>query len=186
MFNILKDINNPHFIELYDIYMLTSLPERLLYLLNASIFTIDAYTAKLYQKENINPLYINKDYLLSNLHEIEKLFDLIAALKIKVDDIYIDNTVYTKDNIIIIDPDFYKLSMRPESEIRTWNKRNILVLFQSMIEDSDGMLYEEREDLIEWFRDTFYVDEITENSNVTDSIAKELKYVKKPIDIIRR
>ena len=166
--------------------MLTTLPERILYSLNAINFMIDGYTTKFYQKESINPLCIDKDYLLSNLYEIEKLFNIISSTGIKVDDIFIDNIVYTKDRIIIIDPDFYRISKSKESEIKSWNKRNILILFQSMIEETIGLYHEERQKLISWFEDTFFEEKITENTNVTDNIAKELKYVKKPIDVIRK
>lgn len=186
VFDILKDIDNPNFIKLYDTYMLTTLFERILYSLNAICFSIDAYTAKLYQKENINPLYINKEYLLYNLSEIEKLLNLISSLGIKVDDIHTGNTVYTKDRIIIIDPDFFKLSHTSESRIKSWNKRNVLVLFQSMIEDSKELKCKDRKALLDWFDDNFSVSKVTEDINITYNIAKQLKYVKKPIDIIRK
>lgn len=186
VFNILKDINNPHFIELYDIYMLTSLPERLLYFLNASIFTIDAYTAKYYKKDYIDPLYINKDYLLSNLHEIEKIFCELSRYRVKVGDIHANNTVYTNDTITIIDPDFFQLSTSSQLEIEILNKRHIITLFESMIENSSGLFYDERNALLDWVDDNFTKDSITENSNVTDFIAKQLRHVKKPIDLVKK
>lgn len=186
VFNILKDINNPNFIKLYDIYMLTTLKERFSYLLNITKFRIDAYTAKYYKKDYIDPLYINKDYLLSNLHEIEKIFCELSRYRVKVGDIHANNTVYTNDTITIIDPDLFELSTSSQSEIEILNKRHIIKLFESMIENSSGLFYDERNALLDWVDDNFTKDSITEKTNVTDFIAKQLRHVKRPIDLVRK
>lgn len=186
VFNILKDINNPNFIKLYDIYMLTTLKERFSYLLNITKFRIDAYTAKYYKKDYIDPLYINKDYLLSNLYTIEKIFCELSRYRVKVGDIHAKNTIYTKDLIIIIDPDFFQLSNSSQSEIEIINKKYVLTLFESMIENSSGLFYDERNSLLDWVDDNFTKDSITEKTNVTDFIAKQLRHVKRPIDLVRK
>ena len=186
VFNILKDINNPNFIKLYETYMLTTLKERCLHLLNNINFRIDAYTAKYYEKDYVDPIFINKDYLLSNLYEIEKIFCELSRYRVKVGDIHAKNTIYTKDLIIIIDPDFFQLSNFSQYEIEIINKKNILTLFESMIENSGGLFYNERNALLDWVDDNFTKDSITEKTNVTDFIAKQLRHVKKPIDLVKK
>ena len=56
MFDILKEIDNPHFIELLDIYSDFSLTKLIKNRMNILPFFPDAYTAKYYQDDSVNVL----------------------------------------------------------------------------------------------------------------------------------
>lgn len=180
IFDILKQIKSPYFMELYNLYMQVKLKERIEYNLKKDNFRVDCYTAKYYKKIDIDPIFTDKEYLLSSLKGIEKVFDILSTYRIEVSDIKMQNSVYTKDGIVIIDPDFYFFSIDPESEIKKMNKKAILSLLKSILLWSKIPYNETRE-----LRSKLNIVP-NENKSITDEIAKELKYVKKPIDIIRK
>lgn len=77
-FDILKNIDNPHFIKLFDIYTNLSLLKLLKNKRKKSPFKIDAYTAKYYPDDSVDALYEQKDYILDNFKELEILFDIFT------------------------------------------------------------------------------------------------------------
>lgn len=186
IFNVLKEINNPHFIKLYDLYMHVNLLERFLYLIHSINFMVDCYTAKYYKKEKLDPMFMDKEYLLNSLYEIEKIFNELAINKIKVSDIKKNNTVYTNDSIVIIDPDFFRFSTESQEDIKKWNKRNIITLFESILLSPSEITLDERDKLRKWYIDNPLIRKVYNANNATDEIAKKLQYVKRPIDIIRK
>ena len=80
-FDILRTINNQHFIELYDIYKEMSLLDLFQYKNNDKLpFVVDAYTAKYYDNDYENKIiYEPVDYLLDNFRELEILFKLFIS-----------------------------------------------------------------------------------------------------------
>ena len=107
MFDILKNISNPHFIELFDIYSCFDFIELLENKIGILPFIVDAYTAKYYSDNSVNVLLEHKDYILDNFRELELLFKIFSENMICTDDIKRDNTVIGKDGIVIIDPDLF-------------------------------------------------------------------------------
>lgn len=186
IFDILKDINNPNFVKLYETYTSISLYKKLLSHIHPTEFRVDAYTSKFYQKEDIDPISISKDYLLSNLDEIERLFDELAKYKIKVEDVNQKNTIYTKDSIVIIDPDLFCIYEYPIASIKVWNKISLLKLFKSIINYSNSLYFTEKNNYLDWIKDNFHLHEINENTNITKEISNKLQYVKRPIDFVRK
>ena len=67
MFDLLKNINNPHFIELIDIYSDFNFIELLKNKMGILSFFVDAYTAKYYPDNSINVLLEHKDFILDNI-----------------------------------------------------------------------------------------------------------------------
>ena len=64
MFDILKSINNKHFIKLFNIYSDMNLIELIEYKTNIRKFFVDAYTAEYYSDDSVNVLYESIDYIL--------------------------------------------------------------------------------------------------------------------------
>lgn len=123
VFNILKNINNSHFIELFDFYSDFNFIELLKNKVGILPFVIDAYTAKYYPDDSVNVLIEHKDYILDNLKELEVLFRVFSENMICTDDIKRDNTVIGKDGIVIIDPDLFYTMQSSREFISTLNKK---------------------------------------------------------------
>ena len=78
MFDLLKDINNPHFIELYEIYQSLNLIQLFKYKQQKFQFITSAYSAKYYEEASIDILYESIDYILDNFRELEILFKIFS------------------------------------------------------------------------------------------------------------
>lgn len=185
VFDILKNINNPHFIELFDIYSDFDFLELLKNKMGILPFIITAYTAKYYPDNSVNVLMEHKDYILDNLKELEVLFRVFSENMICTDDIKRDNAVIGKDGIVIIDPDLFYTTQSSKEFISTLNKKNLLYLFKDILVNS----IENKSSLgkIKTFIDNELVNfEVKANTDVTYEISKKLKHIKKPIELFRR
>lgn len=185
MFDMLKQINNPHFIELFDIYSDFDFIELVKNKMELLPFIVDAYTAKYYPDNSVNALYEQKDYILDNFRELEILFDIFSQNKICTDDIKKSNTIISKTGIIIIDPDLFYTSESSKESISTLNKKNLLDLFKSICMNSatNELNYVK----LKTFTDNELANIIvTENTDITYEISKKLKYIKKPIEILKK
>lgn len=185
MFDILKNIHNSHFIELFDIYSDFNFTELLKNKIGMLPFTVDAYTAKYYPDNSVNALLENKDYLLDNFKELEILFKTFSENMICTADIKKDNTVIGKDGIVIIDPDlFYTMEFGKEL-ISTLNKKNLLYLFRSIFINS--LKGKPNYDRMVTYIDSELVNiKVTDTTDVTQEISKKLRYVKRPIELVKR
>lgn len=148
-------------------------------------FTVDAYTAKYYPDNSVNALLENKDYLLDNFKELEILFKIFSENMICTADIKKDNTVIGKDGIVIIDPDlFYTMEFGKEL-ISTLNKKNLLYLFRSIFINS--LKGKPNYDRMVTYIDSELVNiKVTDTTDVTQEISKKLRYVKRPIELVKR
>lgn len=96
-FDILNYIKSKNMTEIYE----------LLYA-DENLEEVGGYISKYYERNLINILNQDIDYILDNMNDIEKLFDELSKHMIRVDDVKYKNTILTKDKIILIDPDSYK------------------------------------------------------------------------------
>lgn len=80
MFDILKNIKNPHFVELIDIYSDFDFIELFKNIVKILPFIVDAYTAKYYSDNSTNVLLEHKDYILENFRELEMLFKIFTEI----------------------------------------------------------------------------------------------------------
>ena len=185
MFDILKNISNPHFIELFDIYSDFDFIELLKNKVGILPFIVDAYTAKYYPDNSVNVLLEHKDYILDNFKELEVLFRIFSEIMICTDDIKRDNTVIGKDGIVIIDPDLFYTMQSSKEFISTLNKKKLLNLFRSILINSV-------ENEPNYGKNITFIDnelvnlEVKDNTEVAYEISKKLKYIKKPIELFRR
>lgn len=184
VFDILKNINNRHFIELFDIYKDMDSLDLFIYRIKKSSFITDAYTAKYYPEDPINILYEPTDYILDNFRELEILFKIFTNNKILTSDVKRDNTIMTNDNIIIIDPDLFFHSSDPQYYISLKNKISILNLLKSIFTDN---IYKANMNSSNFLLAANYLNDlinikITEETDITFEISKKLKRFKKPID----
>lgn len=186
MFNLLKCIKNPHFIELYDIYCHFSLkeyPER--------NFHIDAYSARYYPDDSLNVLYENKDYLLDNIRELDELFSVFSSNLIITNDIKRKNLLVGKENIVIVDPDLFHFgnpindAENPLYIIEIINKNNLVDIFRFVL----ASCFENDENYLE---NVLYIDreltnfDVSNDTDIAYELSLKLKNVNKPIELFNR
>lgn len=183
LFDVLKDIKNPNFIALYDIYSCASFLEVIKSRIKMQSFIVDGYTAKYYPDDSVNILYEHKDYILDNFRELELLFDIFTENNILVHDLNRANSILSKDGIVLVDPDFFEIDPNlglenPKIYISTENKRSLLCLYKSIIVDAASG-HQQYNRLLKFICDELFYIDITEKTDVTHEISKVLKYVKK-------
>lgn len=188
MFDVLKDIDNPNFIKLFDIYTDCNRIELFKNRIKNRPFIVDAYTAKYYSGNNlVNVMFEQKDYLLENIENLENLFETFSDYRICAEDIKKRNTVINRNGIVIIDPDLFYMFNKDASKnfMSLVNKRRLLELLRSiMINSEPGEVdYTTFSNGIDMGILDFKVNEET---NITNEVAKKLKYVKKPIDFFNK
>lgn len=197
VFDILKEIHHPNFIELLDIY--SNLDFLTLFCRKFNLiysFQIDAYTAKYYQKEDINPLLESKDYLLDNLREIDQLCTLLTKLRIRLDDLRAGNTIFTKEKMIIIDPDYFRLTALSMKQLTIHNKKSLFLLmkdiFSNYLEEfitkedptsTTRQLIITADSIVNKRLNDIY---ITEQTDIPAVLSKRLKSAKKTVELFRK
>ncbi len=132
LFDILKDIDDKHFIKLFEIYSDMDLLELIQYKTNFRNFVVDAYTAEYYSDNSVNVLYEPIDYLLNNFSELESLFDIFTDNSIITDDVKRKNAILSHSGIVIIDPDTFYTSSLSKQDIAIENKMELMYLFRSI------------------------------------------------------
>lgn len=182
IFDILKDIDSANFIKLYNAYMEDKQHSKNSRMKNK--FLIDAYTAKYYQKDYISPALVDKEYILENFNEMEKICKIFQDYSISLHDVKIENTILTKDSIVIIDPDLFTFSDLEKENLIRWNKRKLLELFKQAL--LEGIGSENIKSMKEWLYDNLKSDDIYKKKQLTSELSKKLQYVKRPIDVIRK
>ena len=181
VFDILKSIDDKHLIELYDIYTAKNKIKIFFGKLLQCQFKVDCYTAKYYSDNSVNALNEPKEYLLENLFELQKLFNILMENNICTKDVKRANTIIGKEGIVIIDPDLFYIPKEKEN-VALINQLNLLNLFKSIClasidtkRDLDSILKYLEKEVLDF--------NLTEKTDISYEISKKLKYRKCPKDI---
>lgn len=181
IFDILKSIDDKHLIELYDIYTAKNKIKIFFGKLLQCQFKVDCYTAKYYSDNSVNALNEPKEYLLENLFELQKLFNILTENNICTKDVKRTNTIIGKEGIVIIDPDLFYIPNEKEN-VALINQLNLLNLFKSIClasidtkRDLDSILKYLEKEVLDF--------NLTEKTDISYEISKKLKYRRCPKDI---
>ncbi len=181
VFDILKSIDDKHLIELYDIYTAKNKIKIFFGKLLQCQFKVDCYTAKYYSDNSVNALNEPKEYLLENLFELQKLFNILTENNICTKDVKRSNTIIGKEEIVIIDPDLFYIPNEKEN-VALINQLNLLSLFKSIClasidtkRDLDSILKYLEKEVLDF--------NLTEKTDISYEISKKLKYRRCPKDI---
>lgn len=182
-FKILKDIQDKHFIKLYDIYSKMGKYELYQYKGILSFLTV-AYKAEYYPDDSINALYESIHYLLDNFNEIEQLFQVFTANGIATNDVKKDNIICSIDRMILIDPDLFYFNINDDF-LQIRNKINLLDLFKDICINCEKKHPDYKS--IKYKVNHIMEDkEIDENTNITHELSKRLGSIKRPIEYFER
>lgn len=180
MYNVLKDINNPHFIKLLNAYSQMNFFDLIKYKTGISKFHIDAYTALLYKDEEIDLLEKDKAYILDNLYELENLMDVFADNSIIVDDLKRDNVTMDSNSIVIIDPDLFYFSELSKECITKENKIKLLLMLEHILVRT-AIKHPNRREILDKLSEFIKMD-VDYETDITYEFSKRLSYASKPID----
>ena len=181
VFNKLCIIDNNHFIKLYELFTIISddeYDEKFAKYKQGKInFSLAGYTAKYYQPDFINPLLEKSAYLINSIEGLKELVDILSNSKIMMDDTKIKNTIIQKNGIVIIDPDYYKLSNKDIKFIKNNNNKELLQLLKTLFIQYSVL---KKPNVLRFFTE---LDNIEPLQSIC-YIEKELRKVKRPIDLL--
>lgn len=181
VFDKLCTIDNEHFIKLYELFTIISDDEyeekHAKYQQGKRFFCKDGYTAKYYQPDSINPVLEQSDYLVKSMEGLKELVDILSNSRIMMTDTKIGNTIIQSNGIVIIDPDYYKLSSQSLDTIKNHNYKELLQLLKTIFIHYAEM---KKADISKMFTEL-------DNNNPLESICyieKQLRKVNRPIDLL--
>ena len=192
-FDILKDIDSPNFIKLYEIYQKLTIRELEIYNDTKLGFSVDAYTSRYYKGDNTNTLTKPVEYLLQNIRELDKLFDTFSDNSIIVADMKYGNVIINENHIILVDPDTFNYvgDTYNIDTLKELNKEQLINLIKSILtcqvtsveEISDWKKVRGIEDNIEKEISNISIED---DPDIAYKFSKKLRNVKRPIDYFYR
>ena len=172
LFNTLKEITSTNLVSI----------DELLYKNNKYEFKADAYIMKYYQEIYKNILLMPSDYLIENIENLFVLSKELSKRHIILDDLKKDNTIFTEDKIVLIDPEHYILDKNiSQREILHINNSTISCLFNQITLNELKKYYNNQISAI--YTDKLFP--VTTRSNTQIKVlSKRLSTYKSPIDYI--
>ncbi len=172
LFNYLKEIESENLVAI----------DELLYEDNKNRFQADAYIMEYYKAIYQNILLILSDYLIENIENLLILSKELSKRYIILDDLKKDNTIFTKEKIVLIDNEHYILNRNiSQREIFHTNNSNISCLFNQLLLKELRKYYNSQTSAI-------YTDKLfpvtTRSTTIVNTLTKRLNRYKRPIDYI--
>lgn len=193
MFEILKAIDNPHFIKLIERYyselqvidynhFIESISDtKPNYDFTFSYpYRISLYTYYWIQKESIDLLEEDKEYLLDNLNELFKLSNILSRNHVRLSDMKVENCICNKSGIVLIDPDlyFFVSGRLPFDKNRFKILYLVSKLCQTLTRHND---FETTVKIKELFSDCY-----DDTNKAVKTLSKKLRGYRRPIDYLNR
>lgn len=186
VFEILKEIQSPHLVKLQrrfycrfsdaDIEQLQTRP---------TTVPIDAYTRKYVREEKIDILKREKEYLLENISELQKLFDSLSQKRVSVtfrrkEDVRVDS-----NGIIIINPDAFL--MNDDANLTFYNRIALLTSVRALAiqEYKEQLLHPNIPSANKAIVDLLDSSMATD-ADIAESLSRKLEGVKKPIQYVKK
>lgn len=196
IFEFLKSVNNPNFINLIDRYykslkvkdykaflksIIDTTPTE--DIRNIDTYKIDAYTYYWIEQESIDFLEEDKEYILENFRALLNLADYFSQNRIGLADIKTDNVICNQNNIVLIDPDmYYFIPEFSKTDIHKKNRLRIIYLMSSLCcRLTRHKSYETTDKVTGLFKESLERPEHAEKI-----LSKSLRNYKKAIDYIRK
>ena len=172
LYNYLKEITSDNIVTINE----------LLFKDNKYMFQADAYIMEYYKEFYQSILLTPSDYLIENLEKLLILSKELSKRYIILDDLKKDNTIFTKDKIVLIDNEHYILNRNiSQREIFHTNNSNRPCLFNQLLLKELRKYYNSQTSAI-------YTDKLfpvtTRSTTIVNTLTKRLNRYKRPIDYI--
>lgn len=189
MFYEIDDIKSDNLVKIYDTLYKKNIQNSLkkfifttLYKENDFLnnYIIDGYLMKYYEPSKLNILETDIEYMLQNMYQLEKLFNIFTNKSILVQDVKIGNIILGENNIVIIDPDLFDKVSYSYELLRSINNSELLKLFKSLFIYHYKFLknkipnFEEKNDKL-------FNMNLNDSVDVTSKISKKMRKLKYPI-----
>ena len=179
LYKILKEIEHPNLGIIIEILFKEQ---------NKFHYTADAYLIKKYLEYYQDFLELPKEYIITNFEKLFELNKICSMKQIRYRDLKRENTLFTKENMVLIDLDFSEI-VRDLSyhELLKVNNSKISSLFYNMALDSLKTKHYKllRENNLYDYVIASKLFPITTNSNKSMKVlTKRLKNYARPIDYI--
>ncbi len=174
-YDILKSIDFPFLVQM----------KRLLYN-DPHLDELIGYLMKYYSPKKLKILWKNTKYSLYILGEFMKVSEILSKEHIVMRDLARKNTIYTGNEVVIVDPDLFK--HLPDSSIEDCQKNNYIEIYKLMrniyFVEVKNMVDEEltlegKRNLYQKMNDLFDYDW---DSKMVKSLSRKLRKYKYPID----
>ncbi len=103
VFKLLKDLNIPNLVKLYNYYYFH--PGKI-----SHLFSINAYTMEYVSKDNLDILNLTTDNLLKIVASLEETGKLLADSRIRIYDAHHSNIIFSEQGATIIDLDLFRIA----------------------------------------------------------------------------
>ena len=122
---------------------------------------MDAYTMEYIEKDNVNLLECDKDYILDTINELEKTIILLSKNKIEVNDLHHTNMIFNSKGATLIDLDTYHINkIESYRKLLLENKRKLLECLKECIKNSI--------DIFEMYKIYYLLNFNLKNSTIVD------------------
>lgn len=188
VFKILQQIDNPHLVKLIEIYYSYS-EDKIFLFGERETYRIDAYERKYIQREKINILKSSKDYLLCNIFELQRLFDLLSIEGVKFRIVNEDDVAIDSNGIVITNFDCLNFKNEKESleTLKINNRVELLYIIKKLIiaEYEKSLVSYQKEKARNAITDLFGSD-LAKELDMASAVQKKLLGYKKPIQYVRK
>lgn len=141
-----------------------------------------AYTAKFYDKEDIDILTMPIDYTIENMEKLYEVSDILSNNKIRIEDLHHENVILTSNDIIIIDADKYVYD--EEQNCYDYNRRYINSLFTLLYMTAPSINFlTSNQDYLETVRP---IRALFFSENTPEVVSKKLCKYKRPFDYLKK
>jgi len=126
IFNLLKNLNIPDVVKLYDYYHYDVKFSRVL--------PMDAYTMEYIENDDINILDQSREYLIDTMRQLENTSVMLANNKIQMIDLNAHNVIFNKSGAKLIDVDQYDVyKLKSVKKVLVHNKLELLYFLRDRI-----------------------------------------------------
>ena len=125
VYEVAKEMNNSHLINISEL-LYNEKPNDL------DTQIVQAYTCEYIKKDDVDILTTPTEYLLENIHELDKIFKYFTSKKIVVDDVKPANTILQKDKIVLIDIDCFRKVSYEDYILSYINEQTIPTLLEGI------------------------------------------------------
>lgn len=191
LFETLKQIENPHFVELIErYYSVYTNPENIVDFPSDS--KIAGYTKKYIREKKINILKEKKNYLIQNIFELQELFNIFSQDGIRVSFKYPGDIKINSNGIVLNNPDNFSLvdvekSNYPLEELSLHNQFQLIELLRIAFSDGFSQLFLKLDFTLykNTVEDLFSYD-LVRSQDIASEVNKKLRFSKRPLDYMRK
>lgn len=125
VYNVIKEMNSSHIVNILELLYKEKTN-------NAERQIVEAYTCGYIKPEEVDILTTSTEYLLENIHELDKVFKYFTSKKVVVDDVRPANTILQKDKIVLIDIDSFRKVSYEDYILSYINEQTIPTLLEGI------------------------------------------------------